>query len=356
MNDEPALFSFIARRIRDLSHFAAHEESPFFKHALIELIVGFVRRAHVNVKVIDRCTRALVDKMRELQSLHAADHRAIIIEILIARPHAMDNAYALRHGLSITQNNISRSRPRRIGQALELQAREHIRQTSIAVIAHASCVEQVIASGKDDIANIDVQHFILLVEIDRARWAEFLASLACAFDKVGAVLLIHHGEVRHGLRERRVHRLAISKPRFVHIVDHFLRALLLTNSAARAKFFVDKTRLLFYRHMEVAHIASHIRHFTPCQQRNVRVCSRLHHAWSENTRGTIQRGESLIELRHVPANGWFTFHQIHMESRIRNFKRRLDSRNAAAHHQSIWIDRNFDLFQRTVLDHSRNRA
>ena len=84
LNDEFSFFVGVPRRISDLCHFAAHKESAFFQHTLIELIVGFISRTHVDVEVVNRCASPFVNEMRELQSLHAANDRAIVVEVPVA--------------------------------------------------------------------------------------------------------------------------------------------------------------------------------------------------------------------------------------------------------------------------------
>ena len=146
----------------------------------------------------------------------------------------MNNAHALRHCLAIAQNNFAAGWSGCVGETFKFQARENVRQTSVAIVAYFTRVEQVIPRSKDDVANIHVHELILLVEIDRAGGAELLARFAGTFDEVSAVLFIHHWEFGNGLCEWRVNRFTISQPSFIDIVDHFLRALFLTDTAACA--------------------------------------------------------------------------------------------------------------------------
>ncbi len=201
-----------------------------------------------------------------------------------------------------------------------------------------------------------MQELILLFKVDRTRRTEFFTRLAGSFNEVCAILLVHHGEFGHGLRKGCIDCLAIPKTRLVYLVDHFLRALLFTDTTACTEFFINKPGLFFDGHMKVAHIPSDIDHFAPCHQGDVRMCSRLDHARREDTCRTIQGWKGLVELCHVSANGRLTFDQINMKTRIGNFKRRLNARNAAAHHQCIGIDRHLEFIQRLIFDHSRYRT
>ena len=170
----------MTRRVGDFRHLAAHKESPFLEHALIELVIGFVRRAHVNVEVVDRRACPLMHKMRELQALHTTDDRAIVVEVAVARADTVNDADTLRRGLAIAQDDVAIGRSRRVGQALELDARKHVRQTPIAVVADLACIEQIVARGEDDVANRHIDEFILLGKINCARRTELLARFARA--------------------------------------------------------------------------------------------------------------------------------------------------------------------------------
>ena len=99
----------VARSISDLGHLASHEQGAFFHNALVELIVGFGGSAHVNVEFIDCRTGAFLDKMRKLQTLHAADGGAVIIEVLVARADTVDDAHCLRLCLAVTQGDLTAS-------------------------------------------------------------------------------------------------------------------------------------------------------------------------------------------------------------------------------------------------------
>ncbi len=67
----------------------------------------------------------------------------------------MDDAYGFRHCDPVTQDDLAARRAGSIGQALELQAGEDIRQASITILRDAAGIEQVVTCGQDDLANID---------------------------------------------------------------------------------------------------------------------------------------------------------------------------------------------------------
>jgi hypothetical protein len=70
----------------------------------------------------------------------------------------------------------------------------------------------------------------------------------------------------------------------------------------------------------------------------------------------IQGREGLVELGHVPADGRFALDQVDMEARVGDLERRLDAGDAAAHHQRIRVDGDFDLLERFVFSITRSTA
>ena len=104
-----------------------------------------------------------------------------------------------------------------------------------------------------------------MIKSDGFGSAENLARFAGSLFIVGAVGDVDHRKIRHSLWEGRVHGFAISQPGLIDIVNDFLRAFLLADSAAGAQFFVDLARPLPDRHGEVADKSFHFLHFAPGQ-------------------------------------------------------------------------------------------
>ena len=73
--------------VRDLSY-AAHENRALFHDVLIEFVIIFVRRAHVDVEIVDGRTGAFFDKMGGPGTLHAADDRAVVVVVAVAAADA----------------------------------------------------------------------------------------------------------------------------------------------------------------------------------------------------------------------------------------------------------------------------
>ena len=63
----------------------------------------------------------------------------------------------------------------------------------------------------------------------------------------------------------------------------------------------------------------------------------------------IQRGEGLVELGHVPADGRLALDQVDVVAGVGDLQRALDAGDAAAHHQRGGMDRNRHRFQRALV-------
>ncbi len=106
------------------------------------------------------------------------------------------------------------------------------------------------------------QCFSGLVEIDRACGTELLTRFAFAILEVDAVVVIDHRELRHGLCERSIDGLAITQPRFVNVIHHFLGTFILAGAATVAEFGVYVARLLLHAHRKVAYVTFDMSDFT----------------------------------------------------------------------------------------------
>ena len=147
LNDQFALFARQARGIRHFGDATAHKERPFLENALIKFVIVFERRANVHVKIVDLCARTFLDNVRELETLHAADRRAVVVIVLVATADAVNNANRLRYRNAVAQHNFAVGRTRRVGKPLKFQTGEHIRQSSIAILRDTPSIEQFPTGG-----------------------------------------------------------------------------------------------------------------------------------------------------------------------------------------------------------------
>ena len=71
--------------------------------------------------------------MGELHGIHAADLGAILVVVVVAAAHAVDDGYRLRLGATI-QHDLAVGWPRSIDQPLKLKASDYTFQPPIAIL------------------------------------------------------------------------------------------------------------------------------------------------------------------------------------------------------------------------------
>ncbi len=72
------------------------------------------------------------------------------------------------------------------------------------------------------------------------------------------------------------------------------------------------------------------------------------HLGRQDAGGAVQRGEGLVELGHVAADGGLALHQVDVLAGVGQGERRVDAGDAAAHHQHVGMDGHASAFQRLV--------
>ncbi len=85
LDDQLALFARVAGRVGDFGHLAAYEQGAFLDDALVELVVALGRGADIDVEVVDGRAGLFVDQMGELEALHTANGRAVVVVVLVTR-------------------------------------------------------------------------------------------------------------------------------------------------------------------------------------------------------------------------------------------------------------------------------
>ena len=91
-HDEPALFFGRKGHVGDLGGAAAHEVHALVHEALVELLVALAVGAHVDVELVDLgLGQVLLDEVRELERVHAADARAELLVVLVAAADAVQD-------------------------------------------------------------------------------------------------------------------------------------------------------------------------------------------------------------------------------------------------------------------------
>ena len=144
--DEFAFFIGCTCSVVYLRHLAADEVGTFLQDPLVELLVAFEGRAHVDIEVVYFGAGAFMDKVGEFQSLHATNDRAVLVVVLIPATHAVDDTDRLGSGFAIAQHDITVRWSGSVAHPFELKTGKDIRQASIAVLSDAACVERLVAS------------------------------------------------------------------------------------------------------------------------------------------------------------------------------------------------------------------
>src|SRR5208337_5301150 len=107
--------------ISHFRHASANEVDAFVKQPVIELLVTFARRAHVNVEVVNFGADALANQVGQLQRVHAADFGAPAVGVLVPRTYAVADSDYLRLG-AVAQPDLAASRSRGVDQSLDFQS------------------------------------------------------------------------------------------------------------------------------------------------------------------------------------------------------------------------------------------
>jgi hypothetical protein len=91
-------------------------------------------------------------------------------------------------------------------------------------------------------------------------------------------------------------------------------------AAASTLGHVDIARVLNDPGLEVPFLTLQFPEFCCCQEFDVQVPADLDQFGRDDSHGTVIGGKRLVQLGHEPADGRIPFHQIHIESRIRQIQ------------------------------------
>ncbi|OPZ85249.1 MAG: hypothetical protein BWY76_01490 [bacterium ADurb.Bin429] len=356
-DDQLALLRRAHRPVRHLGRAPANEVDILFQQLIVELLVAFARRAHVNVEVVDFRAGALFHQVRQLEGIHTTDARAVFIRGVVAAADTVDDAHRLRYA-AVAQGDLAAGGAGSVHQALDFEAGIDAGVLAVAVFGDALGVKRLEAGGDDDGAYLDLGDLFLLVKINGVALASGLAALlALAGLEVDARCGVNEHHRRGGLREGHVDRLALRQAVVELVVEPalFEDAGFHAGVAAHAEVFFHVARLAAHLHAEVAHVAGHLRHFRVGPQRDVRVHPHQRHFRGEDAGRAVEGGEGLVELRHVAADGRLALHQVDLLAGVGQRQRRVDAGDAAAHHQHVRLHRHPLALQRLVPAHAGYR-
>ncbi len=293
--------------------------------------------------------------MTELERQHAADARAVGVVAQIAAADAVNDAHRLGLRDAVAEHDPPAGRAGGVAHPLELEAGEHVGQPAVSVLGNPATIKKIPPRGEDDVAHVDLEDFVLLVEVDGAGGAHLLADAAFAPLEPDARPVVDHGDLRNGLREGRVDRLAVSHPRFEDVIDHFPGALLDAQAAPVAGRLLDVAGFPANASAEVPDRARDLLELGVRQQCDVVVLACFRHLRRQDTGGAIERRKGLVVLRHVAADTRLALDEVDGVAGIRQLQRRLDASDAASDHQRVLVDRHGRRFERLLALHAGDR-
>src|ERR1019366_9063450 len=260
--------AFLLRRhgpVGDFTDATADEVHAFFQQLVVELLVALAGSAHVDVEVEYLGLGMLLEQMRQLQGIHAADARAPAVGLLIARPDAMDDADGFRMP-AVAEDHITARWTRGVDEALDLQGGIDVREGAIAVLRNALGIKGLEPGGYNNRADLDFLDLLRLLEVNGLLLSASLDAglLALVGErpalKVKADLRIDQHNLGCGLREGDIDRFALAKA----LVEFVQELRLLINAvgdallAAGAEVLIDVAGLPPDCHRKVADVAVHL--------------------------------------------------------------------------------------------------
>ena len=128
-----AFFRRVDSPVADLGNASTDKVHSFIEQPVIEFLVTFSRRSHVDIEIEDFRPRVLLNKVGEFEGIHAANLGAPTVGVGIARADAMDNAH--RCGLlAVAKNYLASSWAGSVDQPFHLEGGIDIRVSAIPAV------------------------------------------------------------------------------------------------------------------------------------------------------------------------------------------------------------------------------
>ncbi len=318
--------------------FAADELHVLFNDAVVKFFIAFAGGAHVDIKLIDVGGGFLLEQMREFERIHAAHAAAVFVVILIPAADTVKNSDGLRL-LAVPKRHFAAGGAGGIKEPFHFQSIIHTGIFAVAILNQFPGIHEIITRGHNDGSHFHRAEGVLLIKINRLLLADLFAQTAFAFEKECTGVPINDGFLRHGLRKRNVNGLPFYQT-FIPFRHAFPGTFFRAGQAGVAFRVIHVTGFLFDRDIKVADEPLDFAHFTGGHHGDVFMLQHGIHLGCQNAGGTIQRGERLVKLRHMSADGRILFDEINLLAGVGQLERGLDTGDAAADDQDIGINVN----------------
>ena len=220
-----------------------------------------------------------------------------------------------------------------VHQTLQLQRGHNVGARAVAVLAVYLGVNGIEAGSGNDGTVLALDDLILLLVINGACATDLRADTAFAGLHHGAVSGVDGSNLRHCLCKGDVDGVAGVHAHIELVCNLLLGALLGAETAARAFGLVNVASLATDLCLEVTNVALYGFDFTVCVDGDLLVLGSVYHLGGQDTSGAVQRGEGLVKLCHLAADGGRLLNDVYLKSCLGNVQSGLDAGDTAANDQ-----------------------
>ena len=154
--------------------------------------------------------------------------------------------------------------------SLKLQGCHHIRQQGISVVVYGCRIKRCKTCGQNNGAHMYGQRFWGVLEIDGARWAEFLAGAAFAFVQIDAIVRIDCIFKGYRLGVWDVNGFSLRQT-FIVFIGHFFGTFFSTHTACDTFVHIHIARLLNDPDGEIPFLSGNLLDFRQGNQLDINV-------------------------------------------------------------------------------------
>jgi len=190
----------------------------------------------------------------------------------------------------------------------------HIVDTVVTVFRDYRRVEDIVSSGQNDSAYLQVQQLVLLFEVNSVCLAN-LGTDAALFPltQLATVLSINAVGGGNALGKILIYGRPLAQPLIVCIFNSGW-TLLHAGTAASAKVLVYIACLFTNLYLECTHLAVYLFHFAVGEEIDFWMPTGIQQLRRENSDGAVVGGKGLVQLSHFAADTRELFHQMDLDS------------------------------------------